>query len=594
MFAALSLLTALSLTACTGGDTGGDDKGGVDSGDPVTGPTYHGHIAPILSVHCQGCHAEGGMNQETLFDSPDAAQMYAPLIASMVDAGLMPPFYAEETDECANTWGWKHDPRLSDDDKGLVMDWAAAGGPIGDPATAVVVAPPPDPHLASPDLTAHPTGHFTTPASAVTTDSFVCLSIDPGLTEQRWLEAFEVLPDNAEVVHHVLVGIDLDGGTAAHVDENGIYECFGGFNPAGGAFNGSFIGAWIPGAEPTVLPEVSALRMPAGSRIVLQMHYHNTVTPQQDGTGVSLRFTKGTPVREAMVGLLGNAGSQYGDGYGLQPGENDEAEAAFHVPPDTADHTETMLFKISEMVVRNTQLFLVANHMHYVGRDMKVTIKHGTNAPDPGSESCVLHTPNWDYDWQQFYAYDTSVASPEIWPGDEIELRCTYDNVTSNPGVAHALAEAGLTETQDVYLGDGTLDEMCILVAGQVYDVPLHVDGESHSGTSDLIVNVEGMPFECDGPASVKMTQPGTIELVTACGIDIIGYLVTAEIALTGTVDKYGAMGGEGTVSVLGLEDKASFTWSGSVNEGTIEIPISTSGTFGGYPVEFVGTLTAE
>jgi hypothetical protein len=590
MLASLPLLAALSLTGCSGGS---DDKDAGDSGD-VGGPTYHGAIAPILSVNCWGCHTAGGMNQETLFDTPESAQMYAPLLANLVDSGAMPPFYAEETEECPNPWGWKHDPNLSEEDMGKIMDWAAAGGPIGDPDTAVEVPPPSTNHLQDANVTGYPLGTYTTLTAAEETDTFVCLSIDPGLTSQRWLEAFEVLPDNAEVVHHALAGIDYTGASAAYMDENGFYPCFGGFNPGGVVIDGTFIGGWIPGSGAIEFPEVSALRMPAGSRIMLQMHYHNADTPQQDGTGIALRFADGPPVREAYIGLLGNAASQDDQGYGLQPGDNDIGAPAFRVPADTADHTETMLFPVSDGVPRNSHLFMVANHMHYVGRDMKVVIKHGPNAPEPGTESCALHTPYWDFDWQQFYFYETTKAAPQIWPGDEIELRCIYDNVTSNPGVARALAEAGLTETQDVYLGEGTLNEMCIIVSGQVFDVPLHVEDETHIGESDLVVGVSGSPFSCSGPASVNMELPGSFEAVTACGIDIGAQLVTVEIALSGSVDKYGAMSGEGLITVLGLTDSTTFTWSGSFTDDQVQIPISASGTFSGLDVAFVGTLMAE
>jgi len=45
-------------------------------------------------------------------------------------------------------------------------------------------------------------------------------------------------------------------------------------------------------------------------------------------------------------------------------------------------------------------------------------------------------------------------------------VRCTYDNVLTNPGVAEMLAEVGLDAPQDVSLGEGTLDEMCLAGVG--------------------------------------------------------------------------------------------------------------------------------
>jgi hypothetical protein len=572
------------------GSSGGDD----DDTATVTGPTYHQDIAPLLSTHCWGCHTEGGMNSETLFHTPETAQMYAPLLASMVDSALMPPFYAAETDECPNDWGWKHDPRMTEEGEALLMEWAANGGPIGDSENPAPVEPPPSSHLAGVNSTVYPTGKFTTASSEVEADQFICLSIDPGLTEDAWLNAFEVLPDNSSVVHHVLTGIDYSGATADHVDDNGVYDCFGGFNPPGASLNAMFIGGWIPGAGPIEFPEESAFRMPAGSRIVLQMHYHTTVDPQDDGTGVALRFNENTPVRQAYVDLYGNADQQEPDGSGLQPGPNDAGEPTFFIPAGATDHTETMTYRMPASLPRNSQVFLIANHMHFVGRDMKSSIRHGTNAPEPGAESCLVQTPFWDFDWQQFYFYDTTEAAPEIWPGDELELQCTYDNVTSNPGVAHALADAGLSDPIDVGLGEGSLDEMCIVVMGQVFDVPLHVENETHTGRSEVTVNVYDQPVQCDGPVSMKMDVPGDVNVVTACGLDVADSLYTMEMTVTGTIDESGNASGTGLVSILGIPDTATFPWTSTAVDGTLEIPVSATGTFSGLNVGIDGILRAS
>ena len=588
------VMTGLLLYGCSNDKSEGpSDGGGSDTGS-VTGPTYHQDIAPLLSTHCWGCHTEGGMNSETLFDTPETAQMYAPLLASMVDSALMPPFYASETDECPNDWGWKHDPRMTEEGEALLMEWAANGGPIGDADNPAAITPPPNTHLVDANITVSPSGKFTTSSSEVEADQFVCLSIDPGLSEAAWLNAFEVVPDNIAVVHHVLTGIDYSGASADYADANGVYECFGGFSPPDETIEATFIGGWIPGAGPIEFPEESALRMPVGSRIVLQMHYHNTVEPQEDGTGISLRFSEATPVREAYISLYGNEDRQAADGSGLQPGPNDDGEPRFFVPAEATDHTETMVIPMNPPIDRNSQVFLVANHMHYVGRDMKSSIRHGTNAPDPDTESCLVQTPFWDFDWQQFYFYDTSEAAPEIWPGDELELRCTFDNVSSNPGVARALADAGLSAPVDVGLGEGSLDEMCIAVLGQVFEVPLHVETESHTGRSDVTVDIEGLPVQCAGPVSMKVEVPGEVNVVTACGLDVDSALYTMEMSATGSVSESGSASGTGVISVMGLSETTTFSWTSTVTDEALEIPVSATGIFSELSVGINGVLRAS
>ena len=56
--------------------------------------------------------------------------------------------------------------------------------------------------------------------------------------------------------------------------------------------------------------------------------------------------------------------------------------------------------------------------------------------------------------------------------GDTISVHCTYDNTLDNPYVQRGLAEQGLTAPVDVYLGEETLDEMCLGIFHVVYDPP--------------------------------------------------------------------------------------------------------------------------
>ena len=82
---------------------------------------------------------------------------------------------------------------------------------------------------------------------------------------------------------------------------------------------------------------------------------------------------------------------------------------------------------------------------------------------------CLVQTPHWDFNWQRSYVYDAAIEDlPQIRGGDTIRLRCTYDNVLTNPGVQQALEDAGRTETRVVRLGETTLDEMCLIAAGLV------------------------------------------------------------------------------------------------------------------------------
>ena len=555
-------------------------------------PSYYQQIAPILSVNCGSCHREGGMNSYILFDDPDFSQSISRSIAAAVEEGSMPPFYAEESAQCENRWGWKHDPRLSLEELDLISRWAAAGGPIGDPDTAAPVPAPPSFDLADVDLTLYPENPWTTVPFGEISDQFVCFSLDPQLEADQWLEAFQVVPDELAVVHHVLVGIDRSGESAELAGSDGTYDCFGGFG-----VDAQFIGGWVPGSSPIEFPDYSALRVSAESRLVLQMHYHMAAEAHTDATGLSLRWAEGTPVREAYLSLLGNAPQRFIDGSGLQPGPNDNGSPRFFVPAGATDHTETMYFEMPDMP-RNALNFMVANHMHYIGTDMRMWIERGPQSPTTDS-ACLLHTPSWDFDWQQFYFYDASSGqAPAIYPGDKLWLECRFNNSLDNPGVLRALQEAGLEQPQDIYLGDGSLSEMCIGVTGQVLDIKLRVEAESHSGEIDgaIAIPSAGLIAACHGPASLAIDDDGSVQGVAACGLEWQGTLLTQEYQLTGSLPAGSPGAGEISMTIPGVEGSADGNWtsSGSGGDSELSLNYSLSGSLAGISGNFEGTISVN
>jgi len=145
-----------------------------------------------------------------------------------------------------------------------------------------------------------------------------------------------------------------------------------------------------------------------------------------------------------------------------------------------------------------------------------------------------------------------------------------------------------------VGLGEGSLDEMCIAVLGQVFEVPLHVEVESHTGRSDVAIDIEGLPVQCEGPVSMKVDVPGEVNVVTACGLEVGSSLYTMEMSATGSVDESGNASGTGVISVMGLSETTPFSWTSTMTDGTLEIPVSATGTFSELTVGIDGVLRAS
>jgi hypothetical protein len=134
-------------------------------------------------------------------------------------------------------------------------------------------------------------------------------------------------------------------------------------------------------------------------------------------------------------------------------------------------HIERMQFTIPPPDKPRPALYIygVMAHEHLAGVDVKVDIEKATS---PGRDLCLLED-RWDFHWQRMYAYDAPVADlPTIDTGDKIKLRCTYDNTMQNPRLRDSLLSVGRTTTEDIRLGESTLDEMCLVIPQVVVRYP--------------------------------------------------------------------------------------------------------------------------
>ncbi len=437
------------------------------SKDTTVRVTWHQDVAPLVSESCVGCHADGGIAPFSL-TSYEAAAPFAGMMADATELGSMPPFLAQDTEECQVNHPWVDDLRLTAEEKLMLRRWAEQGAPEGDPTTAAPLPAPPDLELKDKDETHAITAPVEVSGSK---DKFMCFSLPLNNTSMQFLEGVQINPGNESIVHHVLVYADPSGASEALADENGAYECFGGpgFNDA------ALIAAWAPGALPSEMPEGVALAIDPDTRLVINVHYHPTGAGVEtdEGTSVDLRWYEGLPEWVGVLRLIGNfSGTLFGGGYGLQPGPNDEDGVEFRIPAGVSDHTETMIFPLPASIPDNTHIWQMATHMHYVGTDMLIGLVRDDPQESEPADECLIHTPRWDFNWQRGYLYDGPMETlPTAKAGDLIYLQCGYDNSMANPHVAEALADQGIDAPVDVFLGEETLDEMCLGVFGLAFPI---------------------------------------------------------------------------------------------------------------------------
>ena len=430
----------------TGGTTA-PTSAGEETGASAVRPNWHEDIAPLTAKHCRSCHVAGGIAPFSM-EEYAVTKPWAPVMAFDVDEATMPPWHGIETDECQPPFAFKHDARLSDEEKALFMDWSAAGAPEGDPMLAAPIPEPPSLDLAGPSATVKMGSELTIPAAGQVRDYFNCLSIDPGNPDTVYIDGLQVMQGNRSVLHHVLIYVDPMGESAEW--PGGVkYDCGGGAGIDGAP---QLIAAWVPGSLPIEPPTDVGTELLTGTRLIMNVHYHAAATEQKDSeTGLAIRWKTTEPAWTSRFLLVG------------EPGIGMSQTGEFSIPAGETDHVESYRWSVNFPDVVDVRVWTVLAHMHKVGVDMKVWVED----QDSGAETCLLQTPKYDYNWQRSYAYDVPIdGSFRVRGGDSLHVRCTYNNSLGNPGVQELLAEVGMDAPITVVNGEGTLDEMCVTGLG--------------------------------------------------------------------------------------------------------------------------------
>ena len=361
--------------------------------------TYSNQISRLLQKHCVECHRPGEIAPFSLTDYEDVAG-WADMMVEVTQTGQMPPWHAApEHGQFRNARG------MTAEEKQLLVDWAAAGAPLGDPSEL----PPPREFLEGwqlprePDLVvAMRDEPYQVPAEGVV--EYQYFMVDPHLTEDKWVTAAEIVPGNRAVVHHVLLfavppGAEADG-------ERGQMT------------------AYVPGIRISGYPEGYAKRISAGSKLVFQVHYTPIGTPEEDMSKVGFNFTEESKVTHSVI-----TEHVKNTRLSIQPNEDDQQ---FESRPLTSP--------------LNVQLLDLMPHMHLRGKSFRFELGY----PD-GRREILLDVPHYDFNWQTVYLPKDPIEIPK---GATIYAEASYDNSTNNL--------ANPDPNQTVHWGDQTWDEMLI------------------------------------------------------------------------------------------------------------------------------------
>ena len=362
-------------------------------------PTFYNDVLPILQQRCQSCHRAGEMAPMPL-ETYREVRPFASAIRDVTQQKTMPPWFA---DPCCGRFS--NDPSLTAQQITTLASWADAGAPEGDPHDV------PTPvhwtrgwNIAQTDAVFQMPIAKKIPASGDIPYQYII--IPTHFTQDRWVSMSEIRPSNRMVVHHAVAYIRDPKSSWLRGAPVGVP--FSADDLPTEALRrdamwttSDILLVYAPGSLPDRWPEGFAKFIPAGSDIVLQMHYTTHGHAMEDRTAVGLVFSKQPPSKRVLTLQL----------------TNDH----FLIPPGDPDHR----VEVHGTLPNDALLLSFFPHMHLRGKTFEY------NIVQPGGRvRTLLRIPHYDFYWQLSYR----LADPiPLKAGVTLQAVATFDNSRNNP-----------------------------------------------------------------------------------------------------------------------------------------------------------------
>ncbi|MCO8124376.1 redoxin domain-containing protein [Stieleria sp. TO1_6] len=343
-----------------------------------TDVTFNRDIAPLLNKHCVECHRPGEIGPMELTDY-DEVVGWGQMILEVIDQGRMPPWHADRS--VGHFVGERHLPPKA---RNTIATWLDNGMPQGDPADLPTFSQrtqrwqfqtDPDGVVVMRDRP------FMVPADGVV--EYQYFVVDPQWKEDRWIRAAQVIPGDASVVHHAIVFVRPPDGS----DSPGI----------------GWLAAYVPGQRAVQLPGGHARFVPAGSKLVFQMHYTPNGTESADQTEIGIWSVDSSEVTHEVFTQLA-------------------IDHEFEIPPGAKDHQVNLSV---DSFPPQSRMLGITPHMHLRGKSFELTAR-GTD----GQTQRLLSVPHYDFNWQHWYEFSQPVDLDAL---ESLQMTVTFDNSAGNP-----------------------------------------------------------------------------------------------------------------------------------------------------------------
>ena len=416
----------------------------ISASDTSNAVSFSKDVAPIFYKHCADCHRPNDMAPMSLLTYKDA-RAWARSIREKVVTRQMPPWHADP-----NHGKFANDRSLSQQEIDTIVAWVDQGSKQGNPKD-LPAAPvfPQGWKIGKPDVVLSMPAEYTLEASG--SDEYINFTMPTSFKEDMWVQAAEIHPGNRKVVHHVIAFIQTpqmlaqwkrsggrpsgqsifyQDGTLVRTKLDAPAYDDGCSAPNGGLARGSGqeglgfpLCFYTPGKDMDIFPSGIAKSIPAGSNIVLQVHYSKTTgRVEKDRTSVGLFFAKAPPEKVlTSFGVINHY---------------------FKIPPGADNHEVKACYTFS----RDVEILTLLPHMHVRGKDMRYEAIY----PD-GRRETVLFVPNYNFNWQTLYKLEKPLTLPK---GTKLLVTAHFDNSEKN--------KYNPDPTKTVRFGDPTYDEMLV------------------------------------------------------------------------------------------------------------------------------------
>ena len=318
---------------------------------------------------------------------------WAPIIKDRVINRKMPPYFIDKT---VGVQAFKDDRSLTDEEIATIVRWVDHGALEGDPDNL-----PPAPSFSDnlawtiegemgrpPDLIVPIPEPFTVPPDSP--NWWMTFFSDTGLTEDRWIQAFETKPsaEGFPVVHHAVTSMEF---------------------PEGG---GGFLSEYALGKTSDINPPGTGQLIKAGTRLRWNIHYASSPDGQAhtDKTRLALWFL---PEGEEPEHVLIRSHMADNEDLDLPGGEDSIRTDGY------------------EFLDKNIRITTFQPHLHNLGTRQCIEVIYQDNRRQ--TLSCAF----WDFGWHIAYHY-AEEAQPLIPKGSMLHVTSWYNNSNSNPWASDA------------------------------------------------------------------------------------------------------------------------------------------------------------